>query len=97
MRVAIHKARHDHTSVGGDFVSVSGCCEILYATPRPDFLDEAIHDQNRPILNQTKFSQSGAATGTAGTAQGEQLPGPSYEGRLPHSGIDSPARSVRTR
>ena len=75
MRVAIDESRHDHPPGRIDLNRIAGFGQVFH-TARGAYLHQhAVADQQRSVLNQPKFVQSGPAAGASGAAQREKLTG----------------------
>ena len=73
MGVAVNKARHHDASRSVDFDRLARRRQILHAARRPDFPQNAIAHQQRPILDDVKLVEFSPPPGGLGTAQSDQL------------------------
>jgi hypothetical protein len=71
--VAVDEARHHHAPGGVDFHGVARGRQILDAAGGPYFFHDAIADQQRAVVDNTKIAKGRPAAGFLGAAQSEQL------------------------
>jgi hypothetical protein len=82
--VAVHKPRHHDAAARIEEGGLSRQGEIFQAAAGTDVVNAAVDDEDGAIWNQTEVSEIGAATGAAGSAQCEELPGTADQGGPRH-------------
>ena len=75
MGVAVDESRHHHSPRRADFHRVPGGSQVFHPPGRPHLLDDAVADQERPVLNYSQVLKFSPVTGTSGAAHRDELPG----------------------
>jgi hypothetical protein len=73
--VAIHESRHDHAPGRIHVFRAAGFRQVLKPAGCADLQQNTVADQEGAIRNQAYFVQRRTASGSSGSAQGEQLAG----------------------
>jgi hypothetical protein len=63
MGVAVDESRHHHAASGVDFIGLAREGEILQPSTEPDFLDQAVDNQDGTIMNEPQVARVGTTPG----------------------------------
>jgi hypothetical protein len=68
-KALVDKRRNNHTALPGHLNGVPRFTQVLYPSRRADAVNQAVADENRAVLDNSKIGKSGTATKTAGTPE----------------------------